>query len=109
MNKIILKHSMTDAHDCTLDWEADFEEMEMVLYVTLISPVLLLGFLSSLPSRDERFAKIGITNALQISNRFNIKLLVAHNDSAVCYRLRVFLLQAASEKNDRLEIELLPC
>lgn len=109
MNKIILKHSMTDARDCTLDWEADFGKMEMTLYVTFISPGLLLNFLGSLPSRDDRFARIGIANALQISNRFNIKLFVAHNDSAVCYRLRVFLLQAASEKNDRLEIELLPC
>jgi hypothetical protein len=109
MNKIILKHSMTDARDCTLDWEADFEKMEMVLYVTLISPGLILDFLSSLPSRDQRFARIGIANALQISNRFNIKLFVAHSGSKVCYRPRLFLLQAISEKNDRLEIELLPC
>lgn len=109
MNKILLKHSMTDALDCTLDWEADFEKMKMVFFVTFISPELLLDFLMALPDRDGRFAKIGITNALQISNRFNIKLFVAHNDSEVCYRLRVFLLQAISEKNDRLEIELLPC
>lgn len=83
--------------------------MEMVSWVTFISPELLLNFLSSLPCRDERFAMIGITNALQISNRFNIKLFVAHNGSEVCYRLRVFLLQSTSEKNDRLAIELLPC
>lgn len=108
MNTVILKHSMSDARDCLLKWHADFAKMEMRLYVTFISPSLLLDFLMKTPMSDERFDQTGITTALQISNRFNIQLCVTHEDGEAWYKLKVFMSHALNEKNDRLEIELIP-
>lgn len=89
-----------------LEWKADFGSMEIFLYVSFISPALLLDFLAALHGRDERFDKTGITTAIQISNRFNIKLCVAHGEDEVWYKLRVYKLESHNEKFDRLEIEL---
>lgn len=105
---VVLKHSMSDAKDCPLKWHADFAKMEMQLYVPFISPSLLLDFLMTLPISDERFKKTAIMTALQISNRFNIQLCVTHEDGEAWYKLKVFMSHALNEKNDRLEIELIP-
>lgn len=106
LKKIMLKHSMADARDCLLEWRADFGSMELLLYVLFISPALLLDFLATLHGRDERFDKTGITSAIQISSRFNIKLCVAHGEDEAWYKLRVYKLESHNEKFDRLEIEL---
>jgi hypothetical protein len=92
--------------DCMLEWKADFGSMEIFLYVSFISPALLLNFLAILHGRDERFDKAGLTSAIQISNRFNIKLCVTHGEDEVWYKLRVYKIESHSEKFDRLEIEL---
>lgn len=106
MSKAIVKHSMSEARDCTIEWKADFARMEILLYVSFISPVLLLDFLSGMARRDERFQKVGIVDALQISSRFNIKLCVAHGDDEIWYAIRVYKLRMLNEKFDRLEIEM---
>lgn len=89
-----------------LEWKADFGSMEIFLYVSSISPALLLDFLATVHRWDERFDKTGITTAIQISNRFNIQLCVTHGEDEVWYKLRVYKLESHSEKFDRLEVEL---
>jgi len=106
LNKVIIKHSMSEARDCSIEWKADFARMEILIYVSFISPALLLDFLMGMKRRDERFQKTGIVDALQISSLFNIKLCVAHDDGEVWYKLRVYKLCTLNEKLDRLEIEL---
>lgn len=106
LRAILLKHSMTEARDCRFEWKADFGKMEMLLYVSFISPALLLDFLASLHQSDDRFDKTGITSAIQISNRFNIQLCVDHGADDVWYNLRVYKIETYNEKFDRLDIEL---
>lgn len=92
LSKAIVKHSMSEARDCTIEWKADFARMEILLYVSFISPVLLLDFLNGMARRDERFKKVGIVDVLQISSRFNIKLCVAHGDDDVWYAISLLNL-----------------
>jgi hypothetical protein len=106
LRAILLKHSMTDARDCRLEWSADFGKMAIFLYVPFISPALLLDFLFSLHRLDERFEKVGIKSAIAISNRFNINLCVEHGDEEAWYTLRVYKIESLNEKFDRMDIEL---
>lgn len=104
LQTVTLKHMSSDAHDCKLQWEADFAKMEIVLFAPLISTVLLLDFLIMLTKTDPRFIKAGITTAVQASSRFNIRFCVME----VWYALRVYELQTGSDTLDRLAIELIP-
>lgn len=97
---------MTEAKDCELSWMSDFGKMEILLYSHIISPVLLLDFLMMLPRRDERFQQAGITDIVQISSRFNIKLITQSDRQDVYYDVRVFKSQDVVS-SDRLGIEFL--
>lgn len=74
MNAITLKHMMTDARDCRIQWEVDFGRMTLTLHADFISPELLLLFLHTLPRSDDRFTKAGIIGAVCISERFDVRL-----------------------------------
>ena len=108
LRRIFLKHSMSDGKDCSLGWVVDFSKMQILLYAPFISPSLLLDFIYTLPSLDERFSQIKIENPIQIASRFKIRLNVSHGESYICYLLNVFNHLAHSEKLNRLEIELIP-
>lgn len=97
---------MTNAQDCSLDWLADFGKMEILLYVSIISPGLILNFLTMLPKRDERFQQTGITDALQLSSRFNIKLITQSQGNDICFDLRIFSASETFAQDSRLELEL---
>ncbi len=107
-SRILLKHSMADARDCLLAWKADFARMKITLQVDFISPALITDFLMALPRCDERFVKIGITEVIQISMRFNITLIVATEAGETRYQLRVYRLILPRDRSGRPEIELLP-
>ena len=107
LRTVMLKHSMTDAQDCELSWKADFGKMEILLYVSMISPVLLLDFLAMLPKRDERFQQTRIMDVTQISARFKIKLVIQCNGKDVCYNVRCFKIQGGDHHNYRHGVELL--
>lgn len=106
LNKTLFKHSMSDGRDCGIEWMSDFAKMEILLYVPFLSPTHLLDCLSHMARRDERFEQTGITSALQINSRFNIKVCVSHGDGEVWFRLRVYKLCTGNENQDRLEVEL---
>lgn len=72
--KATVKHTMTDARDCDFKWNTDFAKMTLVIRANFISPALLLHFLWSLPQDDERFEITGIVGAINITNRFNVRL-----------------------------------
>lgn len=75
MSQILtMKHTMTEARDCRIEWDADFDKMTLNLRVDFISPALLLDFLRILPLKDDRFAKAGIVGAVSISKHFNVFL-----------------------------------
>jgi hypothetical protein len=81
--------------------------MEILLYVAIISPVLLLDFLTVLPRRDERFQQTGIVDASQISTRFRIKLIVQSDGQDICFSVRIFRLRDAFGKEVHYGLELL--
>lgn len=107
LRTILLKHSMTEARDCELSWKADFGTMELSLYANFVSPVLLLDFLAMLPRRDERFQHAGIVDAIQISARFDIKLILQSDGQDVCYWMRVFRIQTSPSREPRFGLELI--
>lgn len=107
LRTILLKHSMTEAMDCELSWRVDFGTMEILLYVPIISPVLLLDFLAMLSRRDERFQQTGIVDTVQISTRFRIKLIVQSDGQDICFSMRVFRLQDGFGKEVHYGLELL--
>ncbi len=108
LRRILVKHMMADARDCWIAWKADFSRMEITLLVDLISPALLTDFLMALPRYDECFVKTELTEVVQISNRFNIKVIVATEAGEVQYKLRAYRLIMPRDKSGRPEIELLP-
>lgn len=87
-----LRFTETDAHECKLYWKVDFEKMEILLYASIISPVLLLQFLTVLPRADGRFSITEIIEPVQLSTQFNIKLIIESNGNDICYTVRVFAL-----------------
>lgn len=107
LRTVMLKHLMTEAKDCELSWKADFGKMEILLYVSIISPALLLDFLTMLPKRDERFQLAGIMDAIQISARFNIQLVMQSDGNDVRYSVRIFKVQNNDRSIYRYGIELL--
>jgi hypothetical protein len=72
--RIRLKHTMTDANDCELLWDVDFAKMILTMRANFISPYLLLSFLNGLHHCDDRFGKTKIISAVQITNRFDVRL-----------------------------------
>jgi len=108
LRRVVLKHQMTEGKDCVLEWKADFGKMELLLYVTFISPALLLDYMRQLPNRDERFQKTKITTPLQIGARFKIRLCVSGEGADVWYAVRLYQLEMPGEKHNRLEMELTP-
>jgi len=103
--KIILKHSMTDAKDCRLEWDADFGKMIFTMRVDFISPYLLLHFFHFMHQHDDRFAKTGIIGALAITERFDVRLVLP---SGTEYKLRAYET-GLSTKSIELELfEVLP-
>lgn len=72
MNAVTMKHTMADARDCRIDWDVDFEKMEMIMHVGFISPALLLDFLSSRHHHDDRFKKADIVGPVEICKSFNV-------------------------------------
>jgi hypothetical protein len=107
LRTVLLKHSMTEARDCELSWRVDFGAMEILLYAPIISPVLLLDFLTVLPRRDERFQQTGIVDAAQISTRFSIKLIVQSDGQDICFSVRIFRLRNGFGKETHYGLELL--
>ena len=72
---ITVKHMMTDARDCKIEWDADFDKMTLSIRAGFISPDLLIHFLHILPEKDERFASAsGIPAAVAICKRFDVSL-----------------------------------
>ena len=71
---VTIKHTMTDARDCRIEWDVDFDNMTLTLRVDFISPALLLDFLHKLPRSDDRFNEAGIVGAVCISKRFDVRL-----------------------------------
>lgn len=65
-----------------------------------ISPRLLLSFFSELETYDDRFAKTQILGAVQIINRFDVRLVLPGDV--------VFKLNAYS-KNGEVALEFFPC
>jgi len=74
MPSIVMKHTATDAHNCEIEWNADFGKMQLTLQAGFISPLLLQDFLWQLPHRDDRFVRTGIIGAVQITTRFDVRL-----------------------------------
>lgn len=108
LRRVLVKHMMADARDCWVAWKADFSRMEITLHVDFISPALLTDFLMALSRYDERFVKTELTEVVQISNRFNIKVIVATAAGEFLYKLRAYRLIMPRDKSGRPEIELLP-
>lgn len=107
LRRTIYKQIESDGRDCPIEWVVDFGRMEILLYAPFVSPTLLLDCLRHIARSDERFAQTGINSPIQISNRFTIKLAVAHGDAEVWYKMRVYkLTDGINEKQDRFEIEL---
>lgn len=106
LRKTLFKHSLSEGRDCSIEWMADFAKMEIQLYAPFISTALLIDCLLHMAKSDERFQQTGITDLMHMSNRFNIKLSVEHDDGEAWYKLRVYKLYTGNEKLDRLEIEL---
>lgn len=71
---ITMKHMMTDARDCTIGCDVDFDKMKLTMRAAFISPKLLLSFLSILSDEDELFAKAGILGAVAICKQFDVRL-----------------------------------
>jgi len=74
MPSIVMKHTATDAHNCEIEWNADFAKMKLTLQAGFISPRLLHDFLWQLPHQDDRFVRTGIVGAVQITKRFDVRL-----------------------------------
>lgn len=74
MPSIVMKHTATDAHNCEIEWNADFAKMKLTLQAGFISPRLLHDFLWQLPHKDDRFVRTGIVGAVQITKRFNTRI-----------------------------------
>lgn len=87
MNKVIVKHSGTDAKDCLLNWNADFAKMILTLSVDFISPWLLVSFLEHLHLSDERFEKTKIIGAITITSRFATRIILP---SGTEFRVRAY-------------------
>lgn len=105
---ILLKHSMSDGHDCTLQCDADFGKMVLTLRVNLISPALLLNFLWQLPHQDERFAKTGIVGPAQITHRFDTRLVLPSGVAFKVYAYQPFSISESRPEPLQLEfLELL--
>lgn len=103
--KTIFKHGEGNGRDCPIEWETDFSKMEIQLRSEFISPALLIDCLRHIARADERFQIAGITDPIQISNRFNISLQIG---GEMYFKLRVYQLKTGNEKLDRPEIELIP-
>ncbi len=100
---ILLKHSMSDGHDCTLQCDADFGKMVLTLRVNLISPLLLLNFLWQLPHKDERFAKTGIVGTAQITQRFDTRLVLPSGVTFKVYAYQPFSISESRQEPLQLE------
>ncbi|HZW24896.1 MAG TPA: hypothetical protein VFF26_05375 [Gallionella sp.] len=74
MPSIVMKHTATDAHNCEIEWNADFGKMKLTLQAGFVSPRLLHDFLWQLPHKDDRFVRTGIIGAVQITKRFDTRL-----------------------------------
>ncbi len=74
MPSIVMKHTATDAHNCEIEWNADFGKMQLTLQAGFISPMLLQDFLWQLPHKDDRFVRTGIIGAVQITKRFDTRI-----------------------------------
>jgi hypothetical protein len=74
MPSVVMKHTATDAHNCEIEWNADFATMKLTLQAGFISPMLLQDFLWQLPHKDDRFVRTGIIGAVQITQRFDVRL-----------------------------------
>ncbi len=107
-NKILLKHMLADARNCKLAWKADFTRMEIDLQVDVISPLLLVDFIEYLPRCDERFLQTGLTDAVEITRRFNVTLNVHAKDGKASYRLHAYRSPMPGRDPRQVEIELLP-
>ena len=102
--QMTLKHTMTEARDCVLQWNADFAKMTLTLRADFISPLLLLYFLWSLNEADERFEKTKIIGAIAITSRFTVRLELP---SGTAFRLRAYQPFSISEtRKEPLELEL---
>ncbi len=107
-SRVLLKHMMADGRDCWLSWKADFSHMEILLHVDFLSPALLVHFLESLPRKDERFAKAGIQDLVEMSKRFYIKVIETTECREVWYKLCAYHWSMPHKTSGRTEIDLLP-
>lgn len=87
MSSVIMKHTATDAHNCEIEWDADFARMKLTLQAGFISPMLLHDFLWQLPHKDDRFVRTGIIGAVQITGRFDTRLELP---SGTVFRIRAY-------------------
>lgn len=106
MRKVLFKHSLSEGRDSSIEWMADFGKMEIRIYVSFISTVMLIDCLSHMARHDERFQLARIIDPLNMSKRFNIMLCVDHGNSEVWYKLVAYKFHTGNEGLDRLEIEL---
>lgn len=94
-----MKHMLTDARDCTINWEIDYGKIELLIKVEFLSPALILDFLATLHHREEALQKIGIAGAMQVTRRF----VTALECAGTKYRLRVY-----ESTEGATQIELFP-
>ncbi len=87
MPSIVMKQTAADAHNCEIEWSADFARMKLTLRAGFISPMLLHDFLWQLPHRDDRFVRTGIVGAVQITARFDTRIELP---SGVTFRIRAY-------------------
>lgn len=87
MPTIVMKHAAADAHNCEIEWDADFARMSLTLKAGFVSPMLLHDFLWQLPHRDDRFVRTGIIGAVQITTRFDTRIELP---SGTAFKIRAY-------------------
>ncbi len=103
MNKIILKHSFTDARDCCLEYEIDFGTMTFVMKTDFVSPALLIDLLKVSHRYDERLEKTGINTIWKLFERFQVSIDI----DGVLYQMSIYK-PGMPRFDGQIECELTP-
>lgn len=108
VREVRMKRMMSDRRDCVIKWQADFSTMVLSLHVDFLAPALLVDFLARLPHSDDRFQRTGITDVIQICDRFTVVVRVMHGKKESCYRLRLYRPEMTNDPRAQLEAEFTP-